>query len=87
MECVEAYNGAPSQIIARCRNCDVNLSYFNAMYKFKKHWWTEEFGLVKEIWENEKLLCHVCYEPIGCEVESELVKFYKNKLYFWYETN
>lgn len=64
MEWVEEYDGAPLQIIARCRNCGADLSYFNAMNKFEKHLWSEEFCLVRGVWKNENLLCHTCAIPV-----------------------
>lgn len=78
-----------NQILTKCRNCEIEICYYNAMFKYYKSWCIEKIGLFGDMWHYGRALCYKCKETIGYLINFEnfeVVKFYHDKVYFWHNS-
>lgn len=78
-----------NQILTKCGNCETDICYFTAMFKYNRSWCIEQFGLFRGKWHYRQTLCYKCNETIGCLINFErfeVVKFYYDKVYFWHNS-
>lgn len=54
------------------------------MFKSNGFWCILQTDLLENFLVDNQLLCHYCKKLIGDPIGNEIVRFYKNKVHFWY---